>query len=204
MSAQLLKRRPRRPRPQLLCSLRTLALWGRQYQSLPTAFLDDEDASAHYAKASTSQAPLQSVSPEQEGFFNLLSHVQGGRMDEQRCTLQTTHGKGGAGPETQDSPSPPPEMDSFLDMLAQMQSRRMDDQRVSFSYLPGFQNTDRSASSKAAKEGEEPALPEAALSPLAPLSPTDNYCSLVNLSHGRHLDSTSTEPKSPQPGASQP
>uniref|UniRef100_A0A674IFG1 Purkinje cell protein 2 n=1 Tax=Terrapene triunguis TaxID=2587831 RepID=A0A674IFG1_9SAUR len=76
-----------------------------------------------------------SVSPEQEGFFNLLTHVQGGRMDEQRCNIQIVHGK-------KDSPSPPPEMDSFLDMLAHTQSRRMDDQRVSFNYLPGFQNTD--------------------------------------------------------------
>uniref|UniRef100_A0A8C8SLA8 Purkinje cell protein 2 n=1 Tax=Pelusios castaneus TaxID=367368 RepID=A0A8C8SLA8_9SAUR len=80
-----------------------------------------------------------SVSPEQEGFFNLLTHVQGGRMDEQRCNIQIVHGR------SEDSPSPPPEMDNFLDMLAHTQSRRMDDQRVSFSYLPGFQNTDRNA-----------------------------------------------------------
>ncbi|XP_074791662.1 Purkinje cell protein 2 homolog [Natator depressus] len=86
----------------------------------------------------------QSGSPEQEGFFNLLTHVQGGRMDKQRCNIQIVHGK------SEDSPSPPPEMDSFLDMLAHTQSRRMDDQRVSFSYLPGFQNTDRNAPSKPA------------------------------------------------------
>uniref|UniRef100_A0A452IPH7 Uncharacterized protein n=1 Tax=Gopherus agassizii TaxID=38772 RepID=A0A452IPH7_9SAUR len=79
----------------------------------------------------------------QEGFFNLLTHVQGGRMDKQRCNIQIVHGK-------KDSPSPPPEMDSFLDMLAHTQSRRMDDQRVSFNYLPGFQNTDRNAPSKPA------------------------------------------------------
>uniref|UniRef100_G1KTL3 Purkinje cell protein 2 n=1 Tax=Anolis carolinensis TaxID=28377 RepID=G1KTL3_ANOCA len=74
-------------------------------------------------------------SPEQEGFFNLLSHVQGGRIDGQRCPR---------------NPSPPPEMDNFMDMLAQTQSRRMDDQRVSFNYLPGFQNTDRNSSNKPA------------------------------------------------------
>ncbi|EMP30129.1 Purkinje cell protein 2 [Chelonia mydas] len=91
-----------------------------------------------------------SGSPEQEGFFNLLTHVQGGRMDKQRCNIQIVHGKSGADPEKQDSPSPPPEMDSFLDMLAHTQSRRMDDQRVSFNYLPGFQNTDRNAPSKPA------------------------------------------------------
>uniref|UniRef100_A0A8C8SL94 Purkinje cell protein 2 n=1 Tax=Pelusios castaneus TaxID=367368 RepID=A0A8C8SL94_9SAUR len=83
-----------------------------------------------------------SVSPEQEGFFNLLTHVQGGRMDEQRCNIQIVHGRSGS--------DPPPEMDNFLDMLAHTQSRRMDDQRVSFSYLPGFQNTDRNAANKPA------------------------------------------------------
>nr|XP_042700297.1 Purkinje cell protein 2 homolog [Chrysemys picta bellii] len=150
---QLKRSRPgglRRPRGQLLCSLRVLALPGRRYQSLPTTFLDDQDASARYAKASAIRAPPQSASPEQEGFFNLLTHVQGGRMDEQRCNIQIVHGKSGADPEKQDSPSPPPEMDSFLDMLAHTQSRRMDDQRVSFNYLPGFQNTDRNAPSKPA------------------------------------------------------
>uniref|UniRef100_A0A8C3T2Z3 Purkinje cell protein 2 n=1 Tax=Chelydra serpentina TaxID=8475 RepID=A0A8C3T2Z3_CHESE len=80
-----------------------------------------------------------SASPEQEGFFNLLTHVQGGRMDEQRCNIQIVHGKSGADPEKRD----------FLDMLAHTQSRRMDDQRVSFNYLPGFQNTDRNAPSNA-------------------------------------------------------
>lgn len=30
----------------------------------------------------------QAGSPDQEGFFNLLTHVQGDRMEEQRCSLQ--------------------------------------------------------------------------------------------------------------------
>ena len=34
----------------------------------------------------------QAGSPDQEGFFNLLSHVQGGRMEEQRCSLQAGPG----------------------------------------------------------------------------------------------------------------
>uniref|UniRef100_A0A7N5JBN6 Purkinje cell protein 2 n=1 Tax=Ailuropoda melanoleuca TaxID=9646 RepID=A0A7N5JBN6_AILME len=82
----------------------------------------------------------ESVSPEQEGFFNLLTHVQGGRMDEQRCNIQIVHSKSGSDPEKKDSPSPPPEMDNLMEMLANTQSRRMDDQRVSFNYLPGFQD----------------------------------------------------------------
>lgn len=34
----------------------------------------------------------QAGSPDQEGFFNLLSHVQGDRMEEQRCSLQAGPG----------------------------------------------------------------------------------------------------------------
>lgn len=34
----------------------------------------------------------QAGSPDQEGFFNLLSHVQGDRMEEQRCSLQAEPG----------------------------------------------------------------------------------------------------------------
>lgn len=32
-------------------------------------------------------------SPDQEGFFNLLSHVQGDRMEEQRCSLKAGPGQ---------------------------------------------------------------------------------------------------------------
>ncbi|XP_042638602.1 Purkinje cell protein 2 homolog [Orycteropus afer afer] len=77
---------------------------------------------------------LQAGSPDQEGFFNLLSHVQGGRMEEQRCSLQAGPGQA---PESQGSPAP--EMDSLMDMLASTQGRRMDDQRAMVSALPGFQ-----------------------------------------------------------------
>ncbi|XP_003421323.2 Purkinje cell protein 2 homolog [Loxodonta africana] len=76
----------------------------------------------------------QASSPDQEGFFNLLSHVQGGRMEEQRCSLQAGPDQA---PETQGGPAP--EMDNLMDMLASTQGRRMDDQRVTVSTLPGFQ-----------------------------------------------------------------
>uniref|UniRef100_G1TUB3 Purkinje cell protein 2 n=2 Tax=Leporidae TaxID=9979 RepID=G1TUB3_RABIT len=80
-------------------------------------------------------APLTKAgSPDQEGFFNLLSHVQGDRMEEQRCSLQAGPSQA---PESQGSPTP--EMDSLMDMLASTQGRRMDDQRVTISALPGFQ-----------------------------------------------------------------
>uniref|UniRef100_A0AAA9RYF5 Purkinje cell protein 2 n=1 Tax=Bos taurus TaxID=9913 RepID=A0AAA9RYF5_BOVIN len=82
----------------------------------------------------------QAGSPDQEGFFNLLSHVQGGRMEEQRCSLQAGPGPASDSRESgQQESSPAPEMDSLMDMLANTQGRRMDDQRVTVSALPGFQ-----------------------------------------------------------------
>ncbi|XP_068034903.1 Purkinje cell protein 2 homolog [Anomalospiza imberbis] len=70
-------------------------------------------------------------SPEQEGFFSLLSSVQGTRMDEQRCSLGGGTGGGGTAP-------PPPELASLLDMVASSQGRRMDEQRLPVPRLPGF------------------------------------------------------------------
>ncbi|XP_025841552.2 Purkinje cell protein 2 homolog isoform X1 [Vulpes vulpes] len=86
-------------------------------------------------KVDGSSAPcIKAGSPDQEGFFNLLSHVQGDRMEEQRCSLQA-----GPGPTSESQSGPAPEMDSLMDMLASTQGRRMDDQRVTVSTLPGFQ-----------------------------------------------------------------
>ncbi|XP_004378649.1 Purkinje cell protein 2 homolog [Trichechus manatus latirostris] len=76
----------------------------------------------------------QAGSPDQEGFFNLLSHVQGGRMEEQRCSLQAGPDQA---PESQGGPAP--EMDNLMDVLTSTEGRRMDDQRVTVSALPGFQ-----------------------------------------------------------------
>uniref|UniRef100_A0A8C5KGC8 Purkinje cell protein 2 (L7) n=1 Tax=Jaculus jaculus TaxID=51337 RepID=A0A8C5KGC8_JACJA len=73
-------------------------------------------------------------SPDQEGFFNLLSHMQSNRMEEQRCSLQA-----GSGQTAENQDAPVPEMDSLMDMLASTQGRRMDDQRVTINALPGFQ-----------------------------------------------------------------
>ncbi|KAM3848061.1 Purkinje cell protein 2 homolog [Vipera latastei] len=103
------------------------------------------DPASEAATPPASDSSSRSGSPEQEGFFNLLTHVQGGRMDEQRCNIQIVHSKSGSDPEKKDSPSPPPEMDNLMEMLAHTQSRRMDDQRVSFNYLPGFQNSNTSS-----------------------------------------------------------
>ncbi|XP_030826384.1 Purkinje cell protein 2 homolog [Camarhynchus parvulus] len=77
-------------------------------------------------------SPAEGGFPEQEGFFSLLSSVQGTRMDEQRCSL------GGGGGEPGVSEPPPPELASLLDMVASTQGRRMDEQRLPVPRLPGF------------------------------------------------------------------
>ncbi|KAG8441221.1 hypothetical protein GDO86_006825 [Hymenochirus boettgeri] len=75
--------------------------------------------------------------PEQEGFFNLLTHVQGARLDEQRCSIQIGSNK--REQDNKGSPvTPPPEMNVLMDMLAQSQSRRLDDQRAEFIQPQGF------------------------------------------------------------------
>ncbi|XP_071274641.1 Purkinje cell protein 2 homolog [Agelaius tricolor] len=76
-------------------------------------------------------SPAEGGSPEQEGFFSLLSSVQGTRMDEQRCSLG-----GGTGGGV--SEAAPPELASLLDMVANTQGRRMDEQRLPVPRLPGF------------------------------------------------------------------
>ncbi|XP_008578820.1 PREDICTED: Purkinje cell protein 2 homolog [Galeopterus variegatus] len=92
--------------------------------------MDQEEKAEEGGSASSDKAG----SPDQEGFFNLLSHVQGDRMEGQRCSLQA-----GPGQTAEMQGSPEPEMDSLMDMLASTQSRRMDDQRATISTLPGFQ-----------------------------------------------------------------
>ncbi|XP_076779905.1 Purkinje cell protein 2 homolog isoform X1 [Arvicanthis niloticus] len=84
-----------------------------------------------------SLGPSSQGSPDQEGFFNLLSHVQGDRMEEQRCSLQAGPGQTPESREQEGGPAP--EMDNLMDMLANTQGRRMDDQRVTVNSLPGFQ-----------------------------------------------------------------
>ncbi|XP_040096497.1 Purkinje cell protein 2 homolog isoform X2 [Oryx dammah] len=108
------------------------APWGRGHGEIEK----ETHVSFGAALQSSTSAGTMAGSPDQEGFFNLLSHVQGGRMEEQRCSLQA-----GPGPasDSREKSTPAPEMDSLMDMLANTQGRRMDDQRVTVSSLPGFQ-----------------------------------------------------------------
>ncbi|XP_073478476.1 Purkinje cell protein 2 homolog isoform X2 [Aquarana catesbeiana] len=88
-----------------------------------------------------SKGSIKEVPQEQEGFFNLLSHVQGARMDEQRCSIQIVHSKGDPDAKNSTPVTPPPEMNHLMDMLAQSQSRRLDDQRAEFNQSVGCPDT---------------------------------------------------------------
>ncbi|XP_023813255.1 Purkinje cell protein 2 homolog isoform X1 [Oryzias latipes] len=91
--------------------------------------LNDKDKAP--AKQALSEADL-------EDFFSLVSHSQGGRLDEQRCVLNvspqtTTKHQLGQSKVPQDS-------EQFFSLLSNVQSRRLDDQRISLPSLPGIQN----------------------------------------------------------------
>ncbi|KAK2509818.1 hypothetical protein MC885_017487 [Smutsia gigantea] len=119
---------------QMQSVIKPCLAWDRgqnQWRSVrgPGITMDQEE------KVDQGSAPcIKADSPDQEGFFSLLSHVQGRRMEEQRCSLQA-----GPGPTSEHQSVPAPEIGSLMDMLANTQSRRMDDQRVTASALPGFQ-----------------------------------------------------------------
>ncbi|XP_069459968.1 Purkinje cell protein 2 homolog isoform X3 [Ambystoma mexicanum] len=103
---------------------------------------------------SRSQSSAMEITPEQEGFFNLLSHVQGTRIDEQRCNIQIVHNKGDVCDMDEGSTgSPPPEMNMLMDMLAHSQSRRLDDQRAEFNYVPRCPNTDSNTANRSDNNG---------------------------------------------------
>ncbi|XP_051898179.1 Purkinje cell protein 2-like isoform X2 [Pristis pectinata] len=77
---------------------------------------------------------------ENEGFFNMLSHVQRNRMDDQRCILGDNEVPSNKSTliEASDSSSDRP-INELLDMLADKQGQRLDDQRVTCDNLPGLQ-----------------------------------------------------------------
>ncbi|XP_073510852.1 Purkinje cell protein 2 homolog [Phyllobates terribilis] len=100
----------------------------------------EEDQARKNSLTDSESGPLPEVPKEQEGFFNLLSHVQGGRIDDQRCSIQIVHSKGDQdGKNT--TAAPPPEMNHLMDMLAHSQSRRLDDQRAEFIQSPSYPDT---------------------------------------------------------------
>uniref|UniRef100_A0A669BJ83 Uncharacterized protein n=2 Tax=Oreochromis TaxID=8139 RepID=A0A669BJ83_ORENI len=70
---------------------------------------------------------------EQEQFLKMISRIQSGRMEEQRCFLQPSRS----------TPSSPThngsaEAEAFFKTITSSQSRRLDDQRVALPTLPGI------------------------------------------------------------------
>uniref|UniRef100_A0A3P9CAC0 Uncharacterized protein n=1 Tax=Maylandia zebra TaxID=106582 RepID=A0A3P9CAC0_9CICH len=59
----------------------------------------------------------------EEQFLKMISRIQSGRMEEQRCFLQ---------------PSRSAEAEAFFKIITSSQSRRLDDQRVALPTLPGI------------------------------------------------------------------
>ncbi|KAM3927382.1 Purkinje cell protein 2 homolog isoform 2-T2 [Leptodactylus fuscus] len=121
------------------------------------------------------------VNKEQEGFFNLLTHVQGARMDEQRCSIQIVHSKGDPDGKNSSTVTPPPEMNHLMDMLAQSQSRRLDDQRAEFTQSPSFPDT--MPTRRVSQDNGGVKDPEA-----IPFASGDDYFSFINQVHSRHLE----------------
>ncbi|XP_052221151.1 G-protein-signaling modulator 2-like [Dreissena polymorpha] len=89
------------------------------------------------------QAPMvETLSPEDDGFFDLLSKFQGRRIDEQRCSLKLPGEKNGL-LESENKENKPklvstPDSENFLDMVAGIQGSRMNDQRASLPQFPGL------------------------------------------------------------------
>ncbi|XP_069815783.1 Purkinje cell protein 2 homolog [Dendropsophus ebraccatus] len=123
------------------------------------------------------------INKEQEGFFNLLTHVQGARIDEQRCSIQIVHSKGEQDGKNSPPVTPPPEMNHLMDMLAQSQSRRLDDQRAEFTHSPSFPDTMPTRRVSHDNGG----LKDAEV-PVVPFSSGEDYFSLINQVHSRHLE----------------
>uniref|UniRef100_A0A3Q3WDF6 Uncharacterized protein n=1 Tax=Mola mola TaxID=94237 RepID=A0A3Q3WDF6_MOLML len=72
-------------------------------------------------------------SPQQEQFFKMMSYLERGRMEEQRCALST-------GPQVLNG------LVHFFNLLANSQGQRLDDQQVSLPSLPGIQKANTSSS----------------------------------------------------------
>ncbi|XP_004912563.1 Purkinje cell protein 2 homolog isoform X1 [Xenopus tropicalis] len=135
---------------------------------------------------SINQAELAETSTEQECFFNLLTHVQGARLDEQRCSIQIVHNKGEQENKDSSPVTPPPEMNVLMDMLAQSQSRRLDDQRAELTQLSGFPDTmpnrRESHDNGGLKDADTPGSQTD-----TPISIGDDYFSFINQVHSHHL-----------------
>uniref|UniRef100_A0A3B3BFZ3 Purkinje cell protein 2 n=1 Tax=Oryzias melastigma TaxID=30732 RepID=A0A3B3BFZ3_ORYME len=95
-----------------------------------------------------------------EDFFSLVSHSQGGRLDEQRCVLNVS-------PKTTTKHQlvqnkVPQDSDQFFNLLSNVQSHRLDDQRISLPSLPGIQNGGSTSQTSAETDANYLSLPKSA------------------------------------------
>ncbi|XP_069051838.1 G-protein-signaling modulator 1 [Lepisosteus oculatus] len=147
---------------------------------------------------------------EADSFFQLLSQVQGGRLDEQRCpidlgkTVSTPSGTPTAG-------SAGPEIDDLFDLLMTTQSHRLDDQRVSLGPLPCGRDEgagqgaeqlcsmvfklqgSRMEDQRCPTPGAPPGPPRPPTSS-GPIAPGDDYFSFINHVHTAQLGKKKTRP----------
>lgn len=87
----------------------------------------------------------ENLSPEDDGFFDLLTKFQGRRIDEQRCSLKSLNEQSSSDKENGENKPPKkttqvhtPEANEFLDMIAGIQGSRMNDQRATLPQFPGL------------------------------------------------------------------
>ncbi|CAK6978330.1 uncharacterized protein LOC121884410 [Scomber scombrus] len=90
-------------------------------------------------RAKTGQHQQEASPAEQEQLFNMISHAQGGRMEEQRCSLQPSRSTPVTPTHNGSALNNVPtgeEADAFFKMIASSQSSRLDDQRIALPTLP--------------------------------------------------------------------
>lgn len=78
---------------------------------------------------------------EQEQFLKMISRIQSGRMEEQRCFLQPSRSTPSSPTHNGSALNKVPigaEAEAFFKIITSSQSRRLDDQRVALPTLPGI------------------------------------------------------------------
>ncbi|CAJ1075271.1 uncharacterized protein LOC120574510 isoform X1 [Xyrichtys novacula] len=99
-----------------------------------------------------SSSQKQILNPaDQEAFFNLMSHSQRGRMDEQRCVLNVSPQSKPKHKSSESTAPKGPDSEKFFSFLANSQGRRLDDQRAVLPSLPGIQNGGTASKSTASE-----------------------------------------------------
>ncbi|XP_035035710.1 uncharacterized protein LOC118122894 isoform X2 [Hippoglossus stenolepis] len=138
--------------PQILHNPGTQAT---QHKDRPNSDTSDKtlQRSTSLSRAKPAQDQQQAGPAEQDKFLNMISHAQGGRMDEQRCSLQPSRSTPATPTHNGSSLNNGPtgaEADAFFKILTSSQGRRLDDQRVALPRLPGISgNSERKESTKA-------------------------------------------------------